>query len=190
MFTLNFLENLYKSCPIISTSVLSQCCHVFPQKLWFSWFFASQVILDCILDTFECYLMRFLLLFKSCGEFLYFWFSRQFSVSGCKFQPAFCGLWSQYKFRFQAFAALLRSVPCSVMILSHTSVLRVCDQIHMRGTWDAPRSPQTAVCRCFPMLLPLSGLLSTSGSSGLSCSIFCPKSWDFTPIPYANFLQL
>ena len=129
------------------------------------------------------------LLFKSCGEFLYFSFSRQFSVSASKFQPAFCGLWSQYKFRFQAFA-VLRSVPCSVMILSHASVLRVCDQSHMRETWDAPRSPQTALCRCFPMLLPLSGLLSTSGSSGLSCSVFCPKSWDFTTIPYANFLQL
>lgn len=105
--------------------------------------------------------MRFLLLFKSCGEFLYFRFSRQFSVSGCKFQPAFCGLWSQYKFGFQAFAVLLRSVPCRGMILSHASILRVCDQIHMRETWDAPRSPQTALCSCFPMLLPLSGLLRT-----------------------------
>lgn len=36
------------------------------------------------------------------------------------------------------------------MILAHASVLRVCDQIHMRETWDAPRGPQTALCRCFP----------------------------------------
>ena len=76
------------------------------------------------------------------------------------------------------------------MILSHASVLRVCDQIHVRETWDAPRGPQTALCRCFPMLLPLSGLLSISSSSGLSCSVFCPKSWDFTAVPYAYFLQL
>lgn len=93
-------------------------------------------------------------------------------------------MWSQCKFPFQAFAVLFRSVPCRVMILAHASVLRVCDQIHMRETWDAPRGPQTALCRCFPILLPSQWspqyfqflrtlLFSLLSILGLYCSTLC-----------------
>lgn len=180
----------YSLCPIISTSVSSQCCHFwspFPTG-------AAIFLVLCTLGDFGLYsghfeycLMRPLLLFKSCGESLYFGFSRQFSVSGCKFQAAFCGLWFQHQFSFQAFAVLFRSVPCSgqsgtwVVILSHTSVLRVCGQIHMWEAWDAPWSSQTALCSLSPTPLPLHRLLSISSSLGLPCSVFWQKPGTLSP---------
>lgn len=70
-------------------------------------------ILDYILD-----ILRLWVLFKLCGECWYFCFGRQLTWlgSGCKFQPALCGLWFQCQFQFQSFHSFIQICPTCMLL--------------------------------------------------------------------------